>query len=425
MTNNIPVTSQEIKDVAQYITNLSLEEQSKRVSPLNYALLQILADKEWVNAKENIDELRDRALNRIRFYMVQFLADKGIEIEWNGDEYTFIVNDFKPKTPVKKERKDMEELSTFTKFETKYIPHREFDNIIKSLQFGEKPLIVGPKGCGKSRCLEEAASRLNLKCIRIALGQVAEPSDLIGTKEIIEENGVPITRFVPGLLTEAAINGTMVILDEMDSVQPQVGLALHAVLEATNNIVCPTEKGTEIIKVNPNFRIGATANSWGYGDETGHYAGVEIQNRATWDRLHPKINMDYDPEMEQIILKSILNGDEFENEIIQILYDNTNGLITKIRAAIASEDIHDECSIRTVMAFAKHYKIFGYHNAMYYMINEFKPEYREQLKEMLITSWGPEATASVNDYDSSKPAYIDDDIKKKFKDTLMEIRNNK
>jgi len=420
------ITKKEVKDIVDFIYKLSQKYNSKRFTAPNEDILELLQDKEWETANdEDKDELKQRALDRIRFYMVQQLANQDIEIEWLGDQYEFVINDFQAEKPVKKEREEsMEELSTFTTFETKYIPHREIDNIIKAIQYGARPLIVGPKGCGKSRALEHAASKLGLTCIRVALGQVAEPADLIGTKEIVEENGVPVTRFVPGLITEAAMKGWMVILDEMDSVQPQVGLALHAVLEATNNIVCPTEKGTEIIEVDPNFRIAATANSWGYGDETGFYSGVEIQNRATWDRLHPKIDMGYDPELEQLILRNMLKDDEYANEIIKILYDSERGLITKIRASIASEEVHDECSIRTVMSFAKHYLIFGYHNAMHYMVNEFKPEYRETIKEMLITSWGAVAVASVNDYDSAKPAYVDDVMKTKFKDLLLEIKDN-
>mgnify|MGYP005839286851 CR=1 FL=1 len=414
----IQITPEEIDNVTSYIKNKMKKIGRNSITVDKEKILNIVADDEWKNNPDKEDKLKERAFNRIRFYMLNELNKNGIEVEYKGDQYIFS----KEKENENKDNDDNEDndnddnndddtitdkepIKTFSNFNNEYVPHRQLEDVLKAIKYNERPLLVGPKGTGKSRLLEEVAAKLGLQHIRIALGQVSDPADLIGTKEIVEQNGVSITKYVHGLLTEAAVKGHMVILDEIDSVQPQVGLALHAVFESTNKIVCPTEKGAEVINVHPEFRIAATANTWGYGDDSGFYAGVEIQNRATFDRLRPKVYIGYDPETEQILLKKLIT-DKYADFIIQILYDQKNGIVKNIRNSMENEDIYDECSMRSIIAFAKHYQIYGYHKAMYYFINEFKPEYRETIQEMLATSWGLWAKGSVNDYDSNKENYI-------------------
>jgi hypothetical protein len=225
--------------------------------------------------------------------------------------------------------------------------------------------------------------------------------------EVVSENGVPVTKFQAGLLTECAILGKAAVLDEIDSIHPGVALALNMILESTSRIVCHTEKGIHVITPHPNFRIIATANTWGYGDQSGLYSGTEIQNRATWDRFMPKFECGYDTRIERKIISNHLHPN-----VIEALYNPTSdagkkkGIIVMVREAIDRGEIRDHLSVRAIEAFANDFEDFGWHKGMYFMMNELNPAYRQKFFQIITSTLGTDFAPSMNDYDDKGTNYI-------------------
>src|ERR1035437_9749539 len=278
MADKIPnLNPEEVDNVFNLILDRARNQGRREVFIEHEDLAPLLTgDTDWSNSVSKLDTVANkkdiaRRNNRVKTKMVRKLAEKGIvDIKFHENGYNFIIDkDIKIESIVNTVSESTFEehkaIETFTNYDTPFHPPHHFPDLLMSIRRGLSPLQVGPKGCGKSRSFEEAAAILGLPHIRIALGQVHDPADLIGTKEIVEENGVPVTKFQPGLITEALKKGWMVILDELDSVQAQVALALNMVLENKSRIACMTERGIEYVDRHPNARIVASANTWGFG----------------------------------------------------------------------------------------------------------------------------------------------------------------
>lgn len=396
-----PIGPNEVENLAQFIIDQARNQNSVIVTIKHEILKPLLVDQEE---------------DRIRIKLNRKLIQQGITIQnYNNDGYTFKIGE--TVMPLNQEqtyqqttyqKKDI--VKTLTGYKTPFYPPPFFPDLVAALRNGLGPILVGPTGCGKSRCLEEAGAILGLKQIRIPLGIINDPSDLIGTKEIVNDNGVTITKFIPGPFTQAAMEGQMVILDEFDSVHPQVSLALHMALESDTKIICLTEHGKEEVERHPNTRICATANTWGYGDESGLYSGTEIGNRATWNRFAPAFDVDYNLKIERQIAAKYLHPD-----IVDALFNETItasksiGIIPAIRASIKAGDIRDHLATRSIERFAYNYKVYGWHKGLtYFILNTINPAYRQTIQRIVTQSMGNIFAPSINDFDADAPNYIPD-----------------
>lgn len=89
-------------------------------------------------------------------------------------------------------------------------------------------------------------------------------------------------RFSYGPLARAMLYGEILLLNEIDLMSPGELAALNDVLEGRALTI--SANNGEVIKPHPFFRVVATANSKGLGDESGAYHGVKLQNQAFLDR---------------------------------------------------------------------------------------------------------------------------------------------
>jgi cobaltochelatase CobS len=104
-----------------------------------------------------------------------------------------------------------------------------------------------------------------------------ELSDLIGQFVLKEGN----TEFVHGPLAVAMREGHLLILNEIDLMDPAELAGLNDVIEGQPLVIA--QNGGEVLRPHPMFRVFATANSAGSGDPTGLYQGVLRQNLAFLD----------------------------------------------------------------------------------------------------------------------------------------------
>jgi len=178
----------------------------------------------------------------------------------------------------------------------------EWEYIAIGIEDNEPIYIGGPTGCGKSASCLEMAAAINQPVLRVQLTRDFRVSQFVGSMELkLDDNGNRYTEFTDGVLPQAMKNGWWLLLDEVDMAHADVTMALQSVLEG--NPLVLTENFGEVVKPHENFRIIATANTMGNGDETGLYEAAKAQNQATLDRYGVTIKADYpNPETEADIL---------------------------------------------------------------------------------------------------------------------------
>lgn len=174
-------------------------------------------------------------------------------------------------------------------------------NIMARVALGRNIFISGPTGTGKSEFVLHLAELLGIKVIRVNLSIGTTEGHLIG--KLIVKNGSTI--FIDGVATLCMKKGWWLLLDEVDYAQPEHLAVLQPVLEG-DSLIIPQNENEEVIP-HENFRVWATANTKGRGDESQSYTGTNILNMAWLDRWSI-FEMEY-TEYEKEIVKTILSKD--------------------------------------------------------------------------------------------------------------------
>ncbi|BAU58137.1 aerobic cobaltochelatase CobS subunit [Halorhodospira halochloris] len=178
--------------------------------------------------------------------------------------------------------------------------HRLLGDVLAFLHHsaGDGLFLCGPTGSGKSTLISQIAARLNWPVQSVTCHGRLEFQSLIG--QFVLVNGS--TEFVHGPLAVAARDGHILILNELDMMDPAELAGLNDIIEGQPLVIA--ENGGEVIHPHPQFRLIATGNSLGSGDNTGLYQGVLRQNLAFMDRFRI-IHVDYpDPEAEKEMLQA-------------------------------------------------------------------------------------------------------------------------
>ena len=139
--------------------------------------------------------------------------------------------------------------------------------------------LSGPKGTGKTTCVEQLCARLQLPLIQVTARADMCWDELIVAKDLIGGDTVD----VDGALTRAMRSGSIFMINEAGYLKSTETVALHD-LVLRNRITIPGSG--EVVVAKPGFGIVATSNSNGSGDTTGQYGGERRQNAAWMDRFY-------------------------------------------------------------------------------------------------------------------------------------------
>ncbi|WP_235818988.1 AAA family ATPase [Vreelandella massiliensis] len=180
----------------------------------------------------------------------------------------------------------------------------------EALAFLECPMntglfISGHKGTGKTSLITEVCARLNWPVQQITCTSRTEMTDLVGYHAMMSTTpgAPPEMQFQYGPLALAMKEGHVLVLNEIDMMEPAELTGLNDILEGRPLVIA--QNAGEVIHPHPAFRIVATANSMGNGDETGQYAGITMQNMAAMDRYR-FMTVDYPHEdVEAAILAKV------------------------------------------------------------------------------------------------------------------------
>ena len=192
-------------------------------------------------------------------------------------------------------------------------------NICSRIEHGRNIFLSGPAGCGKTQMIMKLADMVETKCVRINFHTGTNEGQLIGKFTV--RGGE--THFNYGLIPLAMKNGWWILLDEIDYAEPEHLAVLQPVLEGNPLIMIQNEN--EEIKPHPNFRIFASANTKGRGDETQSYTGTNALNLAFVDRWSV-VEVDYNLKAEKKIVGKLLNDDVLEEQVLKyfkLLRDST------------------------------------------------------------------------------------------------------
>lgn len=181
--------------------------------------------------------------------------------------------------------------------DSKYIyPETETLMVLLSLNRTKRNRIwiAGYAGTGKTQLAVNILTSIKYPFTRMSFDSSTSRSEVVGRWQARNGN----TIFVDSPLVKAMRFGSCIILDEIDSANPDVMAVLRSVLEENPHIMI-TETG-ELVKAHPDFRIIATANTFGAGDETGLFRTTNVMSVPDRQRFPIKIQMDYLSEDNEI-----------------------------------------------------------------------------------------------------------------------------
>lgn len=255
-----------------------------------------------------------------------------------------------------------------------------------AIQDDENILIVGPPGVGKSTIVKELAVITENPLRRLPFRGDMRVSDLIGSKSLSVDpaTGQSVTGYDMGVLPDAAEHGHWLLVDEIDAGPAEVMFTLHPVLEDQRSLMLTGKPGGEEVAFDPRFRFIATANTLGWGDESGLYAGTAPMNEALLDRFGTVVIFNYpqpDDEIERLVKRTGITQED-ASKLVEIA--------NKVREAQKSETTTASLSPRRLIMWANKAVRMGdaKRAAKYTVTNRLPPEEGEFVKGIIQRYFG-------------------------------------
>jgi nitric oxide reductase NorQ protein len=223
--------------------------------------------------------------------------------------------------------------------ETTYLDWNNALEILnKAYRTGLFPLIIGPKGRGKTSLVRNFAHQLNRKLYSVNFSLRTRESHLVGTR--ILDNGE--ISFVEGILVKSMRDGGLLYLDELNAAEADVLLRLDEALDDRRQLVLKEAEG-QIINASEGWSVIATINP------LSHVGTKELPPQLL-SRFPVRIRLDYPPE--EIELEIIRKHATIEDSDL-IHVRNSIRLARNLREAAAVEELYYSPSLRETIAYTK------------------------------------------------------------------------
>lgn len=221
--------------------------------------------------------------------------------------------------------------------------YSDLKSILKSKKF--YPIFIsGPSGVGKTFLVEQVCAELKRECIRVNFSVETDQTDLIGGPTLIDGN----ISYSEGPVIQCLRNGWVLLLDEIDRSNANNILILNGILEGRGFY---NPKTGEYIKAAEGFNVIMTANSKGYGDETGKYLS-QILDSAFLERLPVTFESEFPNErIETKILNHHLDDIDFVEKLVK--------WAKVIRKTFENGGIDEVVSTRRLVHIAQAYNMFN------------------------------------------------------------------
>jgi cobaltochelatase CobS len=168
--------------------------------------------------------------------------------------------------------------------------------VLYSIVHNDKCWLTGHTGSGKTTLIEQVANRLGYPFICINFDSEITRGELIGKIDLISDGGTTVTKWIDGILPQAMAGPFLACFDELDFVRPDVAYVMQRVLEG-NSLRILEDAGREV-KPHEMFRMFATGNTKGSGDEFGLYQGARPQSMAFLNRFTSWVEVPYMDESQ-------------------------------------------------------------------------------------------------------------------------------
>lgn len=230
-----------------------------------------------------------------------------------------------------------------------YKPNTEIaEAILWAWEHGDKTYMAGPAGVGKSSLVEYLCALTGRPMVRMNMSEDVESSSYLGQLTVKVGEG---TVWVDGPVAECAKYGGVFLLDEIDRGTAGNLMPLQWLLEDKGKVFLRDKPGTveeKTITPHPDFRLVATGNTVGAGDDTGMFASANVLDSATIDRFKTTVNMTYMPAaQEQAMLKAKVPG------LSAALAKNITSLAKLVRDGCGAGNITATMSPRVSISWAE------------------------------------------------------------------------
>ena len=177
--------------------------------------------------------------------------------------------------------------------------------VLYSILSNKRTYLHGHSGSGKTTLVVQVAAFLGWPFMRVNFDSEITRMDLIGRDTLVQEGGTTVSKFVDGILPQMLSGPYIACFDELDFVRPDVAYVMQRVFEGNGLML--TEDGGRIVKPHRMFRMFATGNTVGQGDEFGMYQGARPQSMAMLDRFTVWAHIDYlnEAERKRLITKRV------------------------------------------------------------------------------------------------------------------------
>jgi cobaltochelatase CobS len=219
-------------------------------------------------------------------------------------------------------------------------------SLLWAIARNKKVWMHGHTGTGKSTLVEQVCARLSYPMVRINFDSEITRMDLLGRDVLKNESGVTKSEFVEGIVVQAMQQPCLLLCDEIDFIRPDVAYVFQRMLEDKGLLLA--EDGGRLIVPNPMFRVVATANTQGQGDEFGAYQGARPQSQALLDRFTTWIEVEYLKKEEEAKLLQ-----ELVPALSADMAEQITNFATEVRQGFIQGDTCQTVSPRGLAALAE------------------------------------------------------------------------
>jgi cobaltochelatase CobS len=227
---------------------------------------------------------------------------------------------------------------------------------ILGLVLNKPTMIHGPTGSGKTTLIEQICARINYPCVRINHHADMYAFDIIGQLQV--KNGETV--FKNGPLPFAMERPIVLIMDEWDAINPEIGMMYQPVLERQPDgrlgslLLTASGENDKKVVAHKGFRVVATSNTTGLGDDKGLYQGTQVQNLAFVSRFQLRVKLDYlSPEVEAQVL-----GKKFPG-LTKVEKERLTKTAVKIREQHEAGKLEAPYSLRDLLNWTEIYTLCG------------------------------------------------------------------
>jgi MoxR-like ATPase len=242
-------------------------------------------------------------------------------------------------------RKDIPELNIYHEWDANVL-----EDVHLSYTMNVKGLLVGFPGSGKSTSYQNYAALIRQPFMKLNGKSGIDASTFLGF--LWAKAGG--TEFAEGLLPTAMRLGYMLCIDEVFKIPAEVQMNFQTLYEEDGFLLLDEKPGTlgdKLIKPHPDFRLMATDNAKGTGDNFEKFGSTQVQDTSTLDRFGLTTDVPYlKPVKEVNALKRLF--EDIDEDVISRFVSVAN----MVREAYAKSDVSLTLSMRGLKIMCRLYQ---------------------------------------------------------------------